>query len=180
MKVDLVIVTPANQRQYENWIERLDDAGVNYEPLTYKGKDVIRLERNEAVHILGQTKLKADKWKPYRAVAATILLIFIATMCVNIFSGDPEPAKPVTRLDTIQAQFSQWDGSHIKLTEAIKAGMNDPGSYEHVKTGYMDTGTDIVVTTVFRGKNAFGGKVLNTVQAHVDIAGNILSTKVLE
>lgn len=75
----------------------------------------------------------------------------------------------------IDDQFSQWDGSHDGLTDLIKKGMNDPSSYEHVETRYKDNGDHIGVIAKFRGNNAFGGKVLNTVLAKVDFEGNVVS-----
>jgi hypothetical protein len=78
------------------------------------------------------------------------------------------------RESTIQQQFSGWDGSHPALTEKIKARMNDPESYEHIDTKFKDSGTYIHVITEFRGKNAFGGKITNTVNAKVDFDGNVI------
>ena len=56
----------------------------------------------------------------------------------------------------------------------IKKSMNDPDSYEHVETRFRDDGNSIFVITEFRGKNAFGGKVKNTVSARVDFEGNVI------
>jgi hypothetical protein len=47
--------------------------------------------------------------------------------------------------------------------------MNDPDSYEHEETVYWDMGDHIVVRTTFRGKNAFGGVVKNSIKAKADI-----------
>ncbi len=79
------------------------------------------------------------------------------------------------RKNKIQMQFSAWDGSHSKLKSLVKDGMNDPSSFDHVNTTYEDKGKYILVQMTFRGKNAFGAKVLNSVTAKVDLAGNILS-----
>ncbi len=70
-------------------------------------------------------------------------------------------------------QFSSWDGSHRNLARTIKQTMNDPKSYEHVETVYWDRGNHLVVRTTFRGKNAFGGVVVNWVKAKVDLNGNV-------
>lgn len=78
------------------------------------------------------------------------------------------------RTKLIEKHFSAWDGSHRGLTKLIKAGMNDPNSYEHVETSYVDKGDYLIVKTTFRGKNAFGGVVTNWVQAKVDLDGNVL------
>lgn len=78
------------------------------------------------------------------------------------------------RTKAIEKQFSSWDGSHMRLERYIKKQMNDPGSYEHVKTTYSDNGTNITVVTQFRGKNSFGAIVLNTLKAKVDIDGEVL------
>ena len=78
------------------------------------------------------------------------------------------------RKEKIDRQFSGWSGAHYKLERLIKKSMNDPSSYEHVRSSYADYGTHITVLTEFRGKNAFGGTILDSVKARVDIDGNIL------
>lgn len=82
--------------------------------------------------------------------------------------------KAKMRKEQLERQFSGWDGSHKELTSLIKASMNDPGSYKHVETVYWDKGDHLIVRTKFRGKNAFGGIVLNWVKAKVDLDGNVL------
>lgn len=74
----------------------------------------------------------------------------------------------------VEAQFSGWDGSHRQFERLIKDAMNDPGSYEHVETKYIDKGSYIRVFCTFRGKNAFGGIVKNTKVADFDLNGNFL------
>ena len=76
--------------------------------------------------------------------------------------------------ERIKRGFSGWDGSHKGLTKVIKSMMNDPGSYEHAETVYWSQGDHLIVRTSFRGKNAFGGVVLNWVKAKVDLDGNVL------
>lgn len=83
------------------------------------------------------------------------------------------------RLQKIKAQFSAWNGANRPVQDAIKAKMNDPDSYEHVSTNYVDKGKFIAVMTKFRGKNAFGGLVLNTAVAKVDLDGNVLALQML-
>jgi len=80
------------------------------------------------------------------------------------------------REKTIKRQFSALDGSHKKLENFIKQTMKDPNSYEHVKTEYRDMDTYLLVKTTFRGRNSFGGVVINSVEAVIDIDGNVLKT----
>jgi len=82
--------------------------------------------------------------------------------------------KEKRRKELIEPQFSAWDGSHRNLTELIKKAMNDPDSYEHVETVYWDKGDYLIVMTKYRGKNAFGGKVLGMIKAKVALNGNII------
>ncbi|MEX1027384.1 MAG: DUF4190 domain-containing protein [Candidatus Paceibacterota bacterium] len=84
------------------------------------------------------------------------------------------PPKVKTREEVLQPGFSMWDGSHKKLTTAIKDSMNDPSSYEHVETVYHDLGDYLIVKTTFRGKNAFGGVVKNWVKARVSVDGSVI------
>lgn len=82
--------------------------------------------------------------------------------------------KAEARKKLISKGFSSWDGSHRELTKVIKESMNDPKSYDHVETNYWDMGDHLVVRTTFRGKNAFGGVVKNSVRAKTDLDGNVL------
>lgn len=81
------------------------------------------------------------------------------------------------REELVRDQFSPWDGSHPALTKLIKKKMRDPDSYDHIETRFRDDGNSIFVITKFRGANAFGGKVINTVTATVDFEGNVIEIK---
>lgn len=78
------------------------------------------------------------------------------------------------RKKKIKLQFSAWDGSHRGLEQIIKKTMNDSDSYDHVETIYWDMKKHLVVKTTFRGKNVFGGVVVNWVKAKSDMDGNII------
>jgi hypothetical protein len=78
------------------------------------------------------------------------------------------------RKELIEKQFSAYDGSHRGLERYIKEHMNDPDTYDHMETRFLDNGDYILVFTKFRGANAFGGKVINTVSAKVDLEGNVI------
>lgn len=86
-----------------------------------------------------------------------------------------ENQKIAARKERILKQFSSWDGAHRNLEKYIKKSMNDPKSYKHDETTYVDKGSYILVQTRFRGKNSFGATVLQTVTAKVELDGNILS-----
>ena len=111
----------------------------------------------------------------------SLAAIFIVVMIIISHSGsDSSKKQPVVaksseeiRKEQIEKNFSSWDGSHRGLTELIKKSMNDPKSYEHVETVYWDKGDYLLVKTTFRGKNAFGGVVPNSVTAKVDLNGNV-------
>ena len=98
------------------------------------------------------------------------IIVFLSFRnCINSVSEEPIL---LNRKDSIEVGFSAWDGSHINLTEIIKESMNDPKSYEHVKTVYWDMQDHLIIQTTFRGKNAFGGVIANTIKAKADISGN--------
>lgn len=120
-------------------------------------------------------KLTKSKIKDLKIVAAILIGIgvFMYYGMTGGFDNKPE-IKHETKTELIQKQFSAWDGAHRGLEKVIKKSMNDPDSYEHVETYYKDEGTRIFVSTTFRGKNAFGGIVKNTVTAYVDFDGNVI------
>ena len=71
--------------------------------------------------------------------------------------------------------FSPWDGSYRPLEKIIKESMNDPSSYEHVKTlyGFVFYGKKITrpymnIVTEYRGKNAYGAIIKAKTTAKVD------------
>lgn len=78
------------------------------------------------------------------------------------------------RQKDIDTQFSGWDGAHRTFERLIKDAMNDPDSYKHVDTRYIDKGSYIRVFCKFRGKNAFGGTVVNTKVADFTMSGDFI------
>lgn len=78
------------------------------------------------------------------------------------------------RKKELEAQFSAWDGSHRTFERLIKETMNDPDSYEHVETRFADKGDYIRVFTKFRGKNAFGGVIVDSAKADFTISGDLI------
>ena len=138
---------------------------------------------------------KNVQWKDLNNGAKFFVICILFFVCVAFMvlvaelfgSDDKKPSqapnevkKVLTRAEIIDNQFSPWDGSHIKLTKKIKEQMNDPDSFEHIETRFKDLGNEIVVQESFRGKNAFGGLVINKVIATVDIGGNVLTIRLAE
>ena len=74
----------------------------------------------------------------------------------------------------IKRAFSSRDSSHGGLTKWVKENMNDPDSYEHVSTSYVDMGDHLVINMTFRGKNMSGDVVEDFIKAKVDLEGNVL------
>lgn len=187
-----VTVVPQSQRQLQDWQERLKDAGCEF-TITTKGKKVaIELDQVDAEAILGiepkpETVMERLKrmpvWQRVLLIVGSLLFIGVINTVFGPVESPtevstappPEPVDSITlREQMIKDQFSSWDGSHIKLTRAVKNAMNDPKSFKHVKTMYSDNGDYILVHMEFRGSNAFGAIVLNEIAAKVDMDGNIL------
>ena len=105
-------------------------------------------------------------------VSAIILIIIII---ISIGKDDKSTtSEPMTRQDSIESQFSAWNGSHPALTTMVKSAMHDSKSFEHVETRYADKDDYIFVIMQYRGNNVFGGKVVNSVSANVDFNGNVI------
>ena len=86
------------------------------------------------------------------------------------------------KVDNFKKEFvSSYNGSCRPVIDYIKEGMNDQSSFEHVRTFVTPIlNGNFEIKTVFRGKNAFGGVVLNTSYAEVSPSGNIVSFKMEE
>ncbi|WP_237228866.1 tetratricopeptide repeat protein [Rubinisphaera sp. JC750] len=79
------------------------------------------------------------------------------------------------RAEKIDYQFSAWDGSHRAFVKMVKSVMNDPDSFEHVKTTYRVLNDYLIVEMVYRGKNAFNATVTETATQAFDLNGNPVS-----
>lgn len=92
--------------------------------------------------------------------------------CFNDYEKDPKSLNNKINLDTFQSNFSGWDGSYRPLEKLIKENMNDDSSYKHVSTVYhlvLNKDPHAIVKTTFRGTNAYGGVVKQTVAARVNV-----------
>lgn len=103
----------------------------------------------------------------------------VADWCFTEYRTSPEMLAKRINFDTFQANFSGWNGAYRPLEALIKADMHDDSSYKHLSTRYRLILTDdphATVETTFRGTNAFGGVVKETVSARVDLrTGNVVS-----
>jgi len=99
--------------------------------------------------------------------------------CFNDFESDPNSLNDKINLDTFKGNFSGWDGSYRPLEKLIKASMNDDSSYKHVETVYhliLNKDPHAIVRTTFRGTNAYGGIVKESISARVNVkTGEIIS-----
>ena len=119
----------------------------------------------------GQYHLPRLKWWQWALVVVVAVWLFGRILNHPSTSSVP-PAE--AREALIKSQFSQWDGSHPKVVDAIKKTMHDPNSFKHVETTYWDMKTHLVVKTTFRGTNALNAVVTNWAKVKVDLQGNVI------
>lgn len=105
---------------------------------------------------------------------ALVFAILIGLSVLYYMKSPSSTPKPPTRTEVIEKAFNPFTGSHMKLKKAIEKSLIDPDSFDHVSTSYKDFDTYLIVTTNYRAKNGYGGMMLNTVRAKVDLKGNIL------
>lgn len=98
----------------------------------------------------------------------------------SIKKREEQEKKEAARKKTIESCFSAWDGAHRNLERYVKDSMNDPDSYDHDETVYWDMKDYLIVNMTFRGKNAFGGVVKNTVKAKVSADDQCSVIEILE
>lgn len=107
-----------------------------------------------------------------------IAITIVPGIFIAIYQGatqPPPPPKTAEQLhkDKIEQAFSAWDGSHIELESYIKSNLKDPGSYEHIKTNYVDKGDHVIVHTQYRARNSFGGMVTGAIIARAEYDGTL-------
>lgn len=102
--------------------------------------------------------------------------------CQADYKNDPASLANRVTFDTFEDQFSHWSGTYKPLETVIKKSMNDDDSYKHVETTFrvmMKGDPHAIVSTTFKGSNAYGAIVKQTVSADVDIkTGQII--KIIE
>lgn len=124
-----------------------------------------------------------DSRKP-KSIAGKLALIFLGLMALFAFimpdtkesatnAATPDvaqqtPAQPARDPNAPESFLSAWDGSNRELVKSVKSRMNDPKSFEHVETRFIDRGNSLSLFMTYRGKNAFGGVVTNKVSAELD------------
>jgi len=111
-------------------------------------------------------------------IAAALILFFVAFggFISAYESTQPQPVKTPQQLraEEIEKHFDAWNGSHIGLTATIKSSLNDPESYQHDKTTYIDKVDHLIITTIFRAKNQYGGITTYQIVAQTNLDGEVL------
>jgi hypothetical protein len=79
-----------------------------------------------------------------------------------------------TRKSNMDALLSDVDGSLPTLVTYVKKQMENPNSFEHVETGWMDKGDFLQVRMIYRGENMYGAIVTNTIVAECSRSGKVL------
>jgi hypothetical protein len=83
------------------------------------------------------------------------------------------------KLENFKKEFiSSYDGSCQPVVNRIKEDMNNPNSFEHVRTFVTPLlNGNFEIKTVFKGKNALGGIVSVSSYAEVSSSGSVLRFK---
>jgi len=110
---------------------------------------------------------KIDAW------ASVLAFITVGIFIVYFFIiPDNEPAnKPLTATDVLLEKEHKIALAEVRLERFIKENMNNPDSYDHVRTihgGPGDTTNSMKMKIVYRGSNVFGGIVENWILAEVN------------
>ena len=105
-----------------------------------------------------------------KAVVLSIILAFIFVSCSE---------KKLTKEEMHQKQIESLfinkppHGYHKTLVNLVLSQLNDPNSFDHLGTYYIERDTTLVVEMDFTAKNGFGGAVRQKVIIESDTLGNI-------
>lgn len=106
-------------------------------------------------------------------------LILVVGILSAMYGQVTKPVEQV-RAEQVQELFFA-DGRNYQVIQAVKKSMNDPDSFEHIETQHVDQGSgDVAITMMFRGKNAFGGKVVNKAVAMVNPESGAVTSLAIE
>lgn len=87
-------------------------------------------------------------------------------------------AKRKAEHDPFAKHFSAWDNSCLPVVAAVKTRLKDPGSFQHIKTGFYRAGDVVHVTMSYRAKNSFGGYAPGEAKADVSADGKVSNLSV--
>jgi hypothetical protein len=146
-------------------------------------QDTLKVDLQEAKTLVedviaknpGKPVSKENNLKNYISLAIVIAVIWVG--CKMCGGDDKKEDKVMTHRERIEKLFSAWDGSQPAVEKWIKENINDPDSYKHVETRFIDNTKEVSVITTFTATNAFGGRVKNTCIAHIDTLGTLLSAQ---
>jgi hypothetical protein len=171
-----------------------------------KDKYAIDLKQAKTItdEIVKGTKLPVSK---SNKIGCTVILILAVLIGLLIGLGtcndknNKQAPKVLTRLDSIKTQFDTITGECIPVFNKLNTELNDPHSYEHIQTKYIDfrehqevietlrgvhpswfkpngildkNSNAIYIITNFRAKNAFGALIKGSVDAVIGIDGNLI------
>ena len=85
----------------------------------------------------------------------------------TLLAREADKAKREAEKDPFPHLFSAWDGSCRPLVAVVKANLKDPGSFEHIQTGFYRVNDVVHVTMTYRARNSFNGYAKGKVTADV-------------
>lgn len=127
-----------------------------------------------------------NKWYRRTVVGFWVVLGALVVLSAGLSWWAGSNARPVAEAAKTPAQIrheqiqSALNKAFIPVQMQIQSVMNDPDSFELVNTGYTDQGEYLVLTVTFRGRNQFGAKVLNSMDARVGLDGSVWSVGKIE
>ncbi len=107
-------------------------------------------------------------WDYIRRYMIMAVFIIVGTPLAIIFMTNSPSLNNTQSQQAPEAFFSGWNGENKELVTAVKSGMHDPKSFEHVETRYNDDGDSFGMLMTFRGTNGFGAVVTQQVTADID------------
>lgn len=134
-------------------------------------------KKEQAADVFGIEDDTQEKKNSHTGLTVVLVVLGIGLLVYLLSQADSSSGKGdqaalqktqvVSRSERIQACFSHWDGSQVRIERYLKDGyLNDPDSYEHVSTKYAplhENSDTLLVVTVFSARNGFGGRVRSSV-----------------
>lgn len=119
-----------------------------------------------------QVELTEEQKKEWKKLKKYVFIAFLSFIFVAFIYEKVNKPAPLTKEEIqqkkIENQFSSFNGKHRNLVYYVESQMNDASSFEHISTKYWIRPDHLMVRMSFRGKNAFGALVMNSVLAKVN------------
>jgi len=181
---------PADEKQFQEWTDKLDEAGAEYQVHTFRKQKVIWMNETDAEVVLGIEQVnKKPKMKPVHILVGLLVAFFLVVVSAGLYmesqAGETAASEPMSQeqlTNHFHKEFGRWTSWETEYIKYLKKDMvKYPRTFEVEAVQIYPIDADSLVHVFkFSAENAFGVRTDHSVSTVVSKEGNILRTVNME